>query len=63
MKAFDFSVPTRVFFGNGELRRKWHEKPGTGNDSTMARYAIMVTNNENYSILLKIGGLSRFKFN
>jgi hypothetical protein len=23
---------------------KWHEKPGTGNDSTMARYAIMVTN-------------------
>jgi hypothetical protein len=21
MKAFDFSVPTRVFLGNGELRR------------------------------------------
>jgi hypothetical protein len=63
MKALDFRVPTRVFFGNGKLRRKWYEKPGTGNDSTMARYAIMATNNENYSNLLKIGGLSRFNFN
>ncbi|MGA2639334.1 MAG: iron-containing alcohol dehydrogenase [Spirochaetia bacterium] len=30
MKAFDFSVPTRVFFGNGELRRLQEIAPTTG---------------------------------
>jgi alcohol dehydrogenase YqhD (iron-dependent ADH family) len=60
MKAFDFSVPTRVFFGNGELRRLQETAPTAG---TMAPYATMVTNNENSFILLKIGGLSRFNFN
>jgi alcohol dehydrogenase YqhD (iron-dependent ADH family) len=54
MKAFDFSVPTRVFFGNGELRRLQETAPTA---------ATMVTNNENSFILLKIGGLSRFNFN
>ena len=31
MKAFDFSVPNRVFFGNGELRRLQEIAPTTGN--------------------------------
>jgi hypothetical protein len=30
MKAFDFSVPTRVFFGAGELKRLKEVSPGLG---------------------------------
>ena len=30
MKAFDFSVPTRVFFGSGELKRLKEISPGMG---------------------------------
>jgi alcohol dehydrogenase YqhD (iron-dependent ADH family) len=30
MRIFDFSVPTRVFFGNGELRRLQEIAPTTG---------------------------------
>ena len=30
MKTFDFSVPTRVFFGKGELKRLKEIAPGLG---------------------------------
>ncbi|MGO9310276.1 MAG: hypothetical protein ACLQDL_14805 [Spirochaetia bacterium] len=32
---------------------KWHEKPGTGNDSTVARYSIVVTNDETLSYFVE----------
>ena len=30
MKAFDFSIPTRVFFGAGEVKRVKEMAPGLG---------------------------------
>ena len=35
MKSFDFSAPTRVFFGNGELRRLQEIAPITGKSAML----------------------------
>ena len=47
----------------GDHEHEMARETGNGQRQHHGALAIMVTNNENYPILLKIGGLSRFKFN
>jgi hypothetical protein len=62
MKAFDFSLPARAFFGSVESRRLQVTAPTIGKRA-MTGCAIMSKGGEDHFVLLKIGGLSRFKFN
>jgi alcohol dehydrogenase YqhD (iron-dependent ADH family) len=46
MTAFDFSVPTRVPFGNGELRRLQEIAPTTGKKALLLKLSYFGENRQ-----------------
>jgi hypothetical protein len=46
MRAFDFSVPSRVFFGNGELRRLQEIAPTNGKRALLLKLPYFVENRQ-----------------